>query len=73
MSTDSSIHTALTSSVDPHNRRRARLILQDGTEFHGFAFGAEVSVSGEAVFQTGMVGYPESLTGWSASINIQFD
>ena len=31
--------------------------------FQGLSFGAEVnSVSGECVFQTGMVGYPESLT-----------
>ena len=27
-----------------------------------FSFGAEVSRSGEVVFNTGMVGYPESLT-----------
>lgn len=40
----------------------ARLVLSDGTEFKGFSFGAKKSVSGEAVFQTGMVGYPESLT-----------
>jgi carbamoylphosphate synthase small subunit len=54
---------AMTFAMDTGNRRRARLILKDGTEFHGFAFGAQVSVSGETVFQTGMVGYPESLTG----------
>lgn len=44
------------------NRRKASLILEDGTTFEGFSFGAESSVSGELVFQTGMVGYPESLT-----------
>lgn len=33
-----------------------------GLEFRGWSFGYEASVSGEAVFQTGMVGYPESLT-----------
>ena len=64
------IHTALFSSIDHSNRRRARLVLADGTEFHGFAFGAEVSVNGETVFQTGMVGYPESLTGWLAIFRI---
>ena len=42
--------------------KKCTLILQDGTRWEGDAFGAEVSVSGEAVFQTGMVGYPEALT-----------
>jgi len=42
--------------------KKCTLILQDGTRWEGTAFGAEVSVSGEAVFQTGMVGYPEALT-----------
>ncbi|CAL8315987.1 unnamed protein product [Lota lota] len=40
----------------------ASLILEDGTIFRGQPFGADVSVSGEVVFQTGMVGYPEALT-----------
>jgi len=40
----------------------AKLVLEDGTSFSGEAFGAEESVSGEVVFNTGMVGYPESLT-----------
>ena len=39
-----------------------KLILKDGTEFTGRSFGANVSVSGEVVFATGMVGYPEALT-----------
>ncbi|OAD07237.1 hypothetical protein MUCCIDRAFT_152256 [Mucor lusitanicus CBS 277.49] len=35
----------------------------DGTSFQGISFGSESkSISGECVFQTGMVGYPESLT-----------
>jgi carbamoylphosphate synthase small subunit len=38
------------------------LLLSDGSSYQGTSFGAEVSVAGEAVFQTGMVGYPESLT-----------
>ena len=29
---------------------------------HGHPFGAPLSVDGEVVFQTGMVGYPESMT-----------
>lgn len=40
----------------------ATLILEDGSSFKGSVFGAKVSVSGEVVFQTGMVGYPEALT-----------
>ncbi len=44
-------------------RRHARLMLQDGTEFRGFAFGHEASVTGEVVFQTGMTGYIEDITG----------
>ncbi|XP_030201161.1 multifunctional protein CAD isoform X1 [Gadus morhua] len=40
----------------------ASLILEDGTVLRGRPFGADVSVSGEVVFQTGMVGYPEALT-----------
>jgi carbamoyl-phosphate synthase/aspartate carbamoyltransferase len=38
------------------------LELADGTVYQGYNFGAEKSVSGELVFQTGMVGYPESIT-----------
>lgn len=38
------------------------LVLEDGVKFEGIAFGAKEEVAGEVVFQTGMVGYPESLT-----------
>ncbi|KAJ8033298.1 CAD protein [Holothuria leucospilota] len=38
------------------------LILEDGTQLTGTLFGAEQNATGEIVFQTGMVGYPESLT-----------
>ncbi|KAM0753284.1 putative bifunctional pyrimidine biosynthesis protein PyrABCN [Meredithblackwellia eburnea MCA 4105] len=38
------------------------LELTDGSAFEGYSFGANKSISGECVFQTGMVGYPESLT-----------
>ncbi len=41
---------------------QGKLILSDGTVFLGESFGKEVSTSGEVVFNTGMVGYPESLT-----------
>uniref|UniRef100_A0A8K9URF7 Carbamoyl-phosphate synthetase 2, aspartate transcarbamylase, and dihydroorotase n=1 Tax=Oncorhynchus mykiss TaxID=8022 RepID=A0A8K9URF7_ONCMY len=43
-------------------KKMATLILEDGTTFKGRLFGANASVSGEVVFQTGMVGYPEALT-----------
>ncbi|OGE27688.1 carbamoyl phosphate synthase small subunit [Candidatus Daviesbacteria bacterium RIFCSPHIGHO2_01_FULL_40_11] len=41
---------------------QGKLILSDGTVFLGGSFGKEVTTSGEVVFNTGMVGYPESLT-----------
>ena len=40
----------------------AKLILADGQEFCGYSFGADRSIAGEVVFNTGMVGYPEALT-----------
>ena len=43
-------------------KREARLILDDGTVFSGWSFGAEVNTVGEVVFNTAMMGYPESLT-----------
>ncbi|MEJ2567607.1 MAG: glutamine-hydrolyzing carbamoyl-phosphate synthase small subunit, partial [candidate division WOR-3 bacterium] len=39
-----------------------KLVLEDGSVFEGFSFGAKKTVNGEVVFNTGMVGYPESLT-----------
>lgn len=44
------------------HRRRAVLELADGHKFKGYSFGSPQSISGEVVFNTGMVGYPESLT-----------
>lgn len=38
------------------------LILADGTTLVGQSFGAQVDTDGEVVFNTGMVGYPESMT-----------
>ena len=38
------------------------LVLEDGSLFSGSRFGAVKSVAGEVVFNTGMTGYPESLT-----------
>ena len=44
------------------SKKMAALVLEDGTVFEGRSFGAFRPVSGEVVFNTGMVGYPESLT-----------
>ena len=43
-------------------KRKAKLILEDGTEFCGWSFGFEANTVGEVVFNTAMTGYPESLT-----------
>ena len=42
--------------------RKVTLLLSDGTRFHGSRFGYEAPVAGEVVFNTAMMGYPESLT-----------
>ncbi len=42
--------------------RNVTLELHDGTLFHGKSFGYEAPVAGEVVFNTAMMGYPESLT-----------
>ena len=39
-----------------------KLVLEDGTEMRGEAFGAPGLVAGEVVFNTGMTGYVETLT-----------
>jgi len=44
------------------NHKQAKLILEDGTIIKGISFGSSNSTAGEIVFNTGMVGYPESLT-----------
>ena len=38
---------------------KAKLILEDGSEFSGYSFGFGGNVNGEVVFNTGMVGYPK--------------
>ena len=42
--------------------RNVTLVLEDGTKFHGQSFGYDAPVAGEVVFNTAMMGYPESLT-----------
>ena len=44
------------------NNKKAILLLEDGTSFIGNGFGATRKNSGEVVFSTQMVGYPEALT-----------
>lgn len=46
---------------------RARLALEDGTVYTGHSVGAAGTVTGEAVFNTGMTGYQEVLTDPSYS------
>mgnify|MGYP000847192570 CR=1 FL=1 len=41
------------------------LILEDGTIFEGESLGANLDVTGELVFNTGMTGYQESITDQS--------
>ena len=46
----------------PYPDPQMALELEDGTFVQGYSFGAPRSVAGELVFQTCMVGYPESVT-----------
>ena len=43
-------------------KHNVTLVLSDGTKFRGTSFGYEKPVAGEVVFNTAMMGYPESLT-----------
>ncbi len=47
---------------ETERERKAFLALDDGTVFHGVAFGAKKDALGEVVFNTGMSGYQEILT-----------
>ncbi|KAI9349354.1 hypothetical protein BD770DRAFT_446122 [Pilaira anomala] len=56
-------HRPAAALENPKDVTTAAFMLKDGTSFQGISFGSESkSISGECVFQTGMVGYPESLT-----------
>lgn len=62
---DVAANGAVTSIAIPpwmRNAQPASLLLIDGSLYEGFSFGYPQSTSGEVVFNTGMVGYPESLT-----------
>jgi carbamoyl-phosphate synthase small subunit len=45
-----------------NEKTAASLVLEDGSIFKGYSFGANIAAEGEAVFSTSMVGYPEALT-----------
>jgi carbamoyl-phosphate synthase small subunit len=52
----------LGSQLSSYKCGTAVLVLEDGSYFVGHGFGAAKKVSGEIVFSTSMVGYPEALT-----------
>ena len=56
------MNAALLEKWKKERERKAYLALDDGTVFHGVAFGAEKTAFGEVVFNTGMSGYQEILT-----------
>ena len=47
---------------------KGKLILEDGQVFNGFLFGKDTNIEGEIVFNTSIVGYPDSLTDPSYKI-----
>ena len=50
------------AQIHPARPRPAMLVLEDGRTFRGDTYGAEGETFGEAVFNTGMTGYQETLT-----------
>ena len=42
--------------------KEAILLLEDGSVYNGYSFGADVETTGEVVFNTSMIGYQEILT-----------
>lgn len=61
-STVSGVAEKMPALVPEKKAQRARLVLEDGSVFCGVFVGFPATVSGEVVFNTGMVGYPEALT-----------
>lgn len=55
------------SQLGRNDSQKGVLTLIDGDRIEGISFGADKSISGEVVFNTGMVGYPEALTDPSYS------
>ncbi|KAK6456403.1 multifunctional pyrimidine biosynthesis protein [Scheffersomyces xylosifermentans] len=52
----------ITPPMESTGDRLMTLETHDGIALQGYSFGAPVTAAGEVVFQTGMVGYPESIT-----------
>jgi carbamoyl-phosphate synthase small subunit len=50
------------ATIDRRRFEPATFTIRNGPVFHGKSFGANTNISGEAVFTTSLVGYPESLT-----------
>ena len=59
--------TEIPTKKAKHAGKFGKLVLEDGTVFDGMGFGYSTTVFGEAVFNTGMVGYTEALTDPSYS------
>ena len=57
----------ITTKKSSHANKFGKLIFDDGTVLDGTGFGYSTTVFGEIVFNTGMVGYPETLTDPSYS------
>lgn len=53
---------SLIEKWEAERERKSFIALDDGTVFHGVAFGAKRDALGEVVFNTGMSGYQEILT-----------
>jgi Carbamoyl-phosphate synthase small chain, CPSase domain len=51
-----------TRPTKQNHGERATFTIRDGPIFTGESFGARSNISGEAVFTTSLVGYPESLS-----------
>jgi carbamoyl-phosphate synthase small subunit len=52
----------LVQELNSRKSKKAALVLEDGSFFLGKGFGAARKLTGEVVFSTSMVGYPEALT-----------
>ena len=57
----------ITTKKSSHANKFGKLVFGDGTVLDGTGFGYSAAVFGEIVFNTGMVGYPETLTDPSYS------
>jgi hypothetical protein len=50
------------SAGSPFRKKDTRLVLEDGSVWHGFGFGAQGTQIGEVVFNTSITGYQEIMT-----------